>query len=90
MVSVKEKAYGGSQSVEDQGDKRKRTTDQVSKIRNELNTGGYIYARMSPGKPPCRLGGIRHKGGVILIYTPVGNVGNSCPDVKRVIQMENP
>ena len=39
-------------SVEDQRDERKRTTDQVSKIKDDLNTGGYLYARISPGEPP--------------------------------------
>ena len=37
-------------SVEDQRDERKRTTDQVSKIKDDLNPGGYQYARISPGE----------------------------------------
>ena len=55
-------------SVEDQRDERKRTTDQVSKIREDLNSGGYLYTRISPGEPSLLPGrGIRHKGGVDLI-----------------------
>jgi len=45
------KRYTGSMSVEDQRDERKRTTDQVSKIKDDLNAGGYLYARISPEDP---------------------------------------
>ncbi len=44
-------------SVDDQRDERKRTTDQVSKIKDDLNTGGYLYARISPGETSLLSGG---------------------------------
>ena len=83
--------YTGSMSVEDQRDERKRTTEQVSKIKNDLNTGGYLYVRISSGETSLlRLGGIRDKGGVTFIQAPVGNTGTSCPDIKGEIQVEDP
>ena len=36
-------------SVGDQRDERKRTTDEVSKIKDGVKTGGYLYARISSG-----------------------------------------
>ena len=55
-------------SFEDQRDERKRTTDQVSKIKDALNTGGYLYGRLSPGEASLLpLGGIRHNVGTSLI-----------------------
>ena len=44
-------------SVEDHRDGRKRTTDQVSKIKDDLNTGGYLYARISSGETSLLSGG---------------------------------
>ena len=37
-------------SVGDQRDERKRTTDEVSKIKDDVKTGGYLYARISSGE----------------------------------------
>ena len=54
-------------SVEDQRDERKRTTDQVSKIKDDLNTGGYLYARISPGETSLLPGRHPAKGGITLI-----------------------
>ena len=55
-------------SVEDQRDERKRTTDQVLKIKDDLNTV-WLSVRQdkSRGNPLTALGGIRHRGGVTLI-----------------------
>ena len=37
-------------SVVNQRDERKRTTDEVSKIKDDVKTGGFLYARISPGE----------------------------------------
>jgi hypothetical protein len=54
-------------SVEDQRDERKRSTDEVSKTKDDVKTGGYLYTRISSGETLYCLGGIRYKGGVTLI-----------------------
>ena len=77
-------------SVEDHRDERKRTTDQVSKIKDDLNTVGYLYVRISPGENPLLPG--RHPAQRWRNFDlgSVGNVGTSCPDVKGEIQVEDP
>ena len=63
----------------------------MSKIREDLNPGGYLFARISPGGTSILPGRHpQHKGGVTLIKAPVENVGNSCPYVKGKIQMRDP
>ena len=63
----------------------------MSKIKEDLNTGGYLYARISPGKTPLLSGRHPgHKGGVTLIKAPVGNIGTNCPGFKGEIQWEDP
>ena len=47
-----------SMSVVNQRDERKRTADEVSKIKDDVKTGGYLYARISPGET-CLLPGRR-------------------------------
>ena len=47
-----------SMSVEDQRDEHKRTTDEVSKIKGDVKTGGFLYARINPGAA-CLLPGWR-------------------------------
>ena len=62
-------------SGEDQGDERKRTIDEVSKIemtskRVDSRTPGSVQ-----GKPAYCLSGVRHKDGVTLTQALVWNVG---------------
>jgi hypothetical protein len=52
------KGMARSMSVRDQRDERKRTTEEVSKIKDEVKTGGYLYTRKSPGET-CLLPGRR-------------------------------
>ena len=47
-----------SMSVVNQRDERKRTADEVSKIKDDVKTGGYLYARISPWET-CLLPGWR-------------------------------
>ncbi len=58
VVSVEEKAWQKTVSGMDQGDERKRTADEVSKIKDDVKTGGYLYTRISPGAT-CLLPGRR-------------------------------
>ncbi len=47
-----------SMSVMNQRDERKRTTDEVSKIKGDVKTGGYLYTRIS-SEETCLLSGWR-------------------------------
>ncbi len=49
MVSVEEKVLMKG-SVVDQRDERERTADEVSKIKDDVKTGGFLYARISSGE----------------------------------------
>ena len=90
VVSVKEKARQDV-SGEDQGDERKRTTDEVSKaIGRRQNWGLSLTQDKSRRIPVYCLGGVRHRGGVNLIQALVWNVGTCRPDVKGEIQVEDP
>ena len=57
VVSVEEKAYA-SVSAKNQRDERKRTTDEVSKTKDDVKTGGLHYTRTNPGDT-CLLPGWR-------------------------------
>jgi len=77
-------------SGEDQGDERKRTIDEVSKIemmskRVASSTPGSVQ-----GKPVYCLSGVRHKDGVTLIQALVWNVGTCRSDDKGETQVEEP
>ena len=77
-------------SGEDQGDERKRTTDEVSKTEMTLKR----VASRTPGsvqeKPAYCLSGVRHKDGVTLIQARVRNVGTCRSDDKGETQVEEP
>ena len=75
-------------SGEDQGDERKRTTDEVSKIYGRRQNWGLSVPRDKlVGEPADCPSGVRHKSGVTLIQTLVWNVGTCRPDVKGEAQM---
>ena len=77
-------------SGEDQGDERKRTIDEVSKIEM---TSKRVASR-TPGsvqeKPAYCLSGVRHKDGVTLIQALVWNAGTCRSDDKGEPQVEEP
>ena len=77
-------------SGEDQGDERKRTIDEVSKIEM---TSKRVASR-TPGStqeiPVYCLSGVRHKDGVTLIQALVWNVGTRRSDAKGGTQVEEP
>ena len=52
------KSMPRSMSVVNQRDERKRTADEVSKIKDDVKTGGYLYPRISSGET-CLLPGRR-------------------------------
>ena len=58
MVSVEGKGMAKTVSGKVQGDERKQTTDEVSKTKNDVETGGEHYSRKSPGET-CLLPGRR-------------------------------
>jgi hypothetical protein len=45
-------------SAKNQRDEYKRTTDEVSKTKGDVKTGGYLYTRINPGDT-CLLPGWR-------------------------------
>jgi hypothetical protein len=68
VVSIEEKSRHRTVAGEDQGDERKRTTDEVSKsIRRRRNWGALRTPGQAQGERVYCLGGARHKGGVTLI-----------------------
>ena len=75
-------------SGEDQGDERKRTIDEVSKI--EMTSKRVTSSTLGPvqGKPVYCLSGVRHKDGVTLIQALVRNVGTCRSDDKGETQVE--
>ena len=77
-------------SGEDQGDERKRTIDEVSKIEMTSKLVASRTPGSAQGKPVGCLSGVRHKGGVNLNQTLVWNVGTCCPDDKGETQVRGP
>ena len=77
-------------SGEAQGDERKRTTDEVSKIEMTSTRVAGKTPRGVQGKPAYCLSGVRHKDGVTLIQALVWNVGTCRFDGKGETQAEDP
>ena len=78
-------------SGEVQGDERKRTTDEVSKIYGRRqNWELSVPQDKLVGEPADCPSGVRHKSGVTLIQALVWNVGTCRPDVKGEAQMSGP
>ena len=78
-------------SGEDQGDERKRTTDEVSKIYGRRqNWGLSVPQDKFVGEPADCPSGVRHRSGVTLIQALVRNVGTCRPDAKGEIQVRGP
>ncbi len=91
VVSVEEKAWQKTVSGMDQGDERKRITDEVSKYQRwRQNWGAYRSPGEAQGKPVYCLSGVRHKGDMNLIQAFVRNVGTCRSDVKGEAQVEDP
>ena len=75
-------------SGEDQGDERKRTIDEVSKIEMTSKRAASRTPGTVQGKPVyC---GVRHKDGVTLTQALVWNVGTCRSDDKGETQVEEP
>ena len=77
-------------SGEDQGDERKRTIDEVSKIEMTSKLVASRTPGSAQGKPVDCLSGVRHKDGVTLIQALVWNVGTCRSDDKGEPQVEEP
>jgi hypothetical protein len=77
-------------SGEDQGDERKRTIDEVSKIEMTSKRAASRTPGLVQGKPAYCLSGVRHKDGVTLIQALVWNVGTCRSDDKGETQVEDP
>jgi hypothetical protein len=77
-------------SGEDQGDERKRTIDEVSKIEMTSKLVASRTPGSTQGIPVYCLSGVRHKDGVTLIQAFVWNVGTCRSDVKGETQVEEP
>ena len=78
-------------SGEDQGDERKQTTDEVSKIYGRRqNWGLSVPQDKLVGEPADCPSGIRHRSGVTLIQALMWNVGTCRPDAKGEAQMRGP
>ena len=78
-------------SGEVQGDERKRTTDEVSKIYGRRQNWGLpVPQDKLVGKPADCPSGVRHRSGVTLIQALVRNVGTCRPDVKGETQVRGP
>jgi len=91
VVSVKEKSWHRIMAGKDQGDERKRTADDVSKLlRRRQNWGVSEIPGLAQGEPVYCLGGVRHKGGANLIRAFAWNLGNCRPDDKGETQVEDP
>jgi hypothetical protein len=69
-------------SGKDQGDGRRRTTDEVSKAMRRRHSRLLSRGRDKSGGPMYCLGGVRHKCGVSLVQALVWNVGSCRPDAK--------
>ena len=91
MVSVKEKSRHWIVAGEFQGDERKRTADEVSKIKRWCqNRGSYLVPGRAQRIPAYCLCDTRHKGGMTLIQAFARNVGTCRLDGKGEIQVEAP
>jgi len=90
-VSVNGKGTAKTVSGVDQGDERKRTTDEVSK-RNQTTSKLVAYGMPGQiqGRPAYCLDGVRYKGGMNLIEAFVWNVGSCRPDAKGETQGGSP
>ena len=75
-------------SGEDQGDERKRTIDEVSKIEMTSKLVASRTPGSAQGKPVDCLSGVRHKDGVTLTQALVWNVGTCRSDGKGETQVE--
>ena len=75
-------------SGEDQGDERKRTIDEVSKIGMTSKRVASRTPGLVQGKPAYCLSGVRHKDGVTLTQALVWNVGTCRSDGKGETQVE--
>ena len=76
-------------SGEYQGDERKRTTDEVSKISGlRQNWKRAVIPGQIQEKPVYCVDGVRYEGSVNLIWAFVGNVGTCRLDVKGEAQVE--
>src|SRR5215470_1438355 len=74
-----------------QRDEREQTADDVSKLIDDVETGGRSLPRdESGGCPDYGPDGIRHKGGVTLNRALARNVGTCRPDAKGEVQMGGP
>ena len=90
-MSVKEKSGQRILAGMNQGDERKQTSDEVSKLfRRRQNWGVSEIPGLAQEKPVYCLGGVRHKGGVNLIQAFAWNLGTCRPDVKGEAQVEDP
>jgi len=90
-VSVKEKSGQMILAGKDQGDERKDTSDEVSKLlRRRQNWGVSEIRGLAQGKSVYCLGGVRHKRGVNLIQAFAWNLGTCRPDDKGETQVEDP
>ena len=77
-------------SGEDQGDERKRTIDEVSKIEMTSKLVASRTPGSTQGIPVYCLSGVRHKDGVTLIQALVWNGGTCRSDGKGETQVEEP
>jgi hypothetical protein len=58
----------------------KRTIVKVSKLTDDIKTGGHNYSRDEPiGEPADWVGGVRHRDGASSIQALWRNCGNSGP-----------
>src|SRR5215470_13117457 len=74
-----------------QRDEREQTADDVSKLIDDVETGGRSLPRdESGGCPDYGPDGIRHKGGVTLNRALARNVGTCRPDAKGEVQIGGP
>ncbi len=74
----------------DQGDERKRTIDEMSKIEMMSKLVASRTPGSTQGIPDYCLSGVRHKDGVTLIQALVWNVGTRRSDAKGGTQVEEP
>jgi hypothetical protein len=75
-------------SGEDQGDERKRTIDEVSKIEMTSKLVASRTPGSAQGKPVYCLSDVRHKDGVTLTQALVWNAGTCRSDGKGETQVE--
>jgi hypothetical protein len=74
-------------SGRDQGDERKRTTDEASKAYGRRQNWRLSLLQDKPrGKPAYCRGGVRRRGGVTLIQALVRNMGTCGPMVREKLE----